>query len=152
MPLAFTLFFGILFGANSSTQKLPLAVWDADGGAGGETAGHGPSASRRWCTVAAWRGATFEQQIADDKAAAGLAISPGYSQAVADGKQAQLTIVSTQGSSGAATGGQRIRSLAGEQVTVELASRAAVRGRSGTPGHAVPGIQEGWDPEAPPRS
>ena len=33
MPLAFTLFFGLLFGADSSTDKLPLAVWDADGGA-----------------------------------------------------------------------------------------------------------------------
>ena len=33
MPLAFTLFFGLLFGGGSDTDKLPLAVWDADGGA-----------------------------------------------------------------------------------------------------------------------
>ena len=33
MPLAFTLFFGLLFGAGSSVDQLPLAVWDADGGA-----------------------------------------------------------------------------------------------------------------------
>jgi ABC-2 type transport system permease protein len=124
MPLAFTLFFGILFGANSSAQKLPVAVWDADGGAAAKqlVADLGKSAVVR--TVAA-DGADLEQQIADDKAAAGLVIPAGYSQAVADGKQAQLTIVSTQGSSGAATVASEMRSLAGEQVTVELASRAA---------------------------
>ena len=32
MPLAFTLFFGLLFGGGSDVDKLPLAVWDADGG------------------------------------------------------------------------------------------------------------------------
>ena len=124
MPLAFTLFFGILFGANSSTQKLPVAVWDADGGAAAKqlVADLGKSAVVRTVAV---DGADLEQQIADDKAAAGLAIPAGYSQAVADGKQAQLTIVSTQGSSGAATVASEIRSLAGEQVTVQLASRAA---------------------------
>ena len=129
MPLAFTLFFGILFGANSSTQKLPVAVWDADGGAAAKqlVADLGKSAVVRTVAV---NGADLEQQIADDKAAAGLVIPAGYSQAVADGKQAQLTIVSTQGSSGAATVASEIRSLAGEQVTVELAARCR-GGRSG---------------------
>ena len=124
MPLAFTLFFGVLFGANSSSQKLPLAVWDADGGAAAKqlVTDLGTSAVVRTVTV---NGSQIEQQIADDKAAAGLIIPAGYSQAVADGKQAQLTIVATQGSSGAATAVSEIRSLAGEQVTVELASRAA---------------------------
>ncbi len=124
MPLAFTLFFGILFGANSNTQKLPVAVWDADGGAAAKqlVADLGKSAVVRTVAV---NGADLEQEIADDKAAAGLVITAGYSQAVADGKQAQLTIVSTQGSGGAATVASEIRSLADEQVTVELASRAA---------------------------
>ena len=49
----------------------------------------------------------------------------GDSAAVASGEQADLTIVSTQGSNGAATAASAVRSLAGEQVTVELASRAA---------------------------
>ena len=63
--------------------------------------------------------------MADDRAAAGLVIPRATATPVADGKQAQLTIVSTQGSSGAATVASEVRSLAGEQVTVELASRAA---------------------------
>ena len=124
MPLAFTLFFGILFGANSSSEKLPLAVRDADGGAAAKqlVTDLGKSAVVRTVAVG---GADLEHQIADNKAAAGLIIPAGYSQAVADGKQAQLTVVATQGSSGAATAASEIRSLAGEQVTVELAARAA---------------------------
>ena len=124
MPLAFTLFFGVLFGAGSSAQKLPLAVWDADGGAAAKqlVASLGRSAVVRTVTV---DGSDVEQQIADEKAAAALIIPAGYSSAVADGEQAQLTIVATQGSSGAATAASEIRSLAGGQVTVELASRAA---------------------------
>ena len=71
------------------------------------------------------QGSAFEKWMADDRAAAGLVIPKGYSDAVAGGKQASLTIVSTQGSSGASTAAAEVRSLAGEQVTVELASRAA---------------------------
>jgi ABC-2 type transport system permease protein len=124
MPLAFTLFFGVLFGANSSSQKLPLAVWDADGGAAAKQLITDLGGSTVVRTVAV-NGADLEQQIADDKAAAGLIIPAGYSKAVTDGERAQLTIVATEGSSGAATAASEIRTLAGDQVTVELASRAA---------------------------
>lgn len=124
MPLAFTLFFGILFGSGSSVEKLPLVVADADGGAAAKqlVAALEESAVVR---VAAEEPAAVEQDIADNKAAAGLLIPAGYSQAVADGEQARLTIVATQGSSGASTAASEIRTLAGEQVTVELAARAA---------------------------
>ncbi len=86
MPLAFTLFFGILFGANSSTQKLPVAVWDADGGAAAKqlVADLGKSAVVRTVAV---NGADLEQQIADDKAAAGLR-DPGRLQPGGGGRQA----------------------------------------------------------------
>ena len=124
MPLAFTLFFGLLFGANSSSQKLPLAVWDADGGAAAKQLVTALDKSSV-VTVVSKQGSAFEKWMADDRAAAGLVIPKGYSAAVADGKQAQLTIVSTQGSSGASTAASEVRTLAGDQVTVELASRAA---------------------------
>ncbi len=86
MPLAFTLFFGILFGANNSTQKLPVAVWDADGGAAAKqlVAGLGKSAVARTVAV---NGVDLEQQIADDKAAAGLVIPAGL-QSGGGGRQA----------------------------------------------------------------
>jgi ABC-2 type transport system permease protein len=124
MPLAFTLFFGLLFGADSSVDKLPLAVWDADGGAAATqlAAALGKSDVVR---VVDKQGSQIEQWMADERAAAGLIIPAGYSQAVADGEQADLTIVSTQGNSGAMTAASEIRTLASDQVTVELASRAA---------------------------
>jgi len=126
MPLAFTLFFGLLFGANSSSNKLPLAVWDADGGAAAKqlVAALDKSAV---VSVDSKQGPAFEKWMADDRAAAGLVIPKGYSDAVAGGKQASLTIVSTQGSSGASTAVAEVRSLAGDQVTAELASRAAAQ-------------------------
>jgi ABC-2 type transport system permease protein len=125
MPLAFTLFFGLLFGANSSVDKLPLAVWDADGGAAAKqlVADLGKSTA---VLVVDKQGTAFEQWMADERAAAGLLIPKGYSAAVADGKRASLVIVSTQGSSGASTAASEVRTLAGDQVTVELATRAAV--------------------------
>ncbi len=124
MPLAFTLFFGLLFGANSSSNKLPLAVWNADGGAAARQLVAALEKSAV-VTVVAKQGTGFEKWMADDRAAAGLVIPKGYSEAVAAGKQASLTVVSTQGSSGASTAAAEVRSLAGDQVTVELASRAA---------------------------
>ena len=124
MPLAFTLFFGLLFGGGSNTDKLPLAVWDADGGAAAKqlVADLDKSSVVR---VVVKQGDAFETWMADERAAAGLLIPKGYSAAVASGEKADLTIVSTQGSNGASTAASAVRSLAGEQVTVELASRAA---------------------------
>ena len=71
------------------------------------------------------QGGELEQWMADERAAAGLIIPEGYSDAVASGEQADLTIVATQGTSGASSVASEIRTLAGEQVTVELASKAA---------------------------
>ena len=142
MPLAFTLFFGLLFGGGSSADKLPLAVWDADGGAAAKqlVAALDKSAVVR---VVVKQGNEFETWMADERAAAGLLIPQGYSAAVASGEKADLTIVSTQGSSGAATAASEVRSLAGEQVTVELASRAAAEAIWSTSEHAAAGAQEG---------
>ena len=124
MPLAFTLFFGLLFGAGSSVDQLPLAVWDADGGAAATQLVAALEESQV-VRVVDKQGNDFETWMADERAAAGLLIPEGYSAAVAAGERADLTLVSIQGSSGASTVASEVRTLAGEQVTVELASRAA---------------------------
>jgi ABC-2 type transport system permease protein len=140
MPLAFTLFFGLLFGANSSVDKLPLAVWDADGGVAAKqlVAALDKSDVVR---VVVKQGNEIEQWMADERAAAGLIIPAGYSQAVADGKKADLTIVSTQGNSGALTAASEIRTIAGDQVTVEMASRAAAEAIWATRSHPA-GVED----------
>jgi ABC-2 type transport system permease protein len=141
MPLAFTLFFGLLFGGGGSTDQLPLAVWDADGGAAAKQLVAALDKSEV-VRVDVKQGNEFETWMADERAAAGLLIPRGYSAAVTSGEKADLTIVSTQGSSGAATAASEVRSLAGEQVTVELASRAAAEAIWST--RSMPsGAQEG---------
>ncbi|HEY5169483.1 MAG TPA: ABC transporter permease [Thermoleophilia bacterium] len=124
MPLLFTLFFGLLFGANSGSDKLPLAVWDVDGGTAATQLVSSLDSSKVVIVVPK-QGQALEQWMADGHAAAGLIIPKGYSDAVAGGRPASLTIVATQGSSGWMTAASEIRSLATKQVTVQLASRAA---------------------------
>lgn len=122
MPLAFTLFFGLLFGGGS--DRLPLAVNDADGGA---AATQLVAALQKSDVVklTVESAADAEKAVDDGKAAAALLIPKGYSADLAAGRKASLTVVATQGSSGAATVASEIRSLAGEQAAVELAARAA---------------------------
>jgi len=124
MPLAFTLFFGLLFGGGSDVDKLPLAVWDADGGTAAKELVAELEKSEV-VRVVVKQGGELEQWMADERAAAGLIIPQGYSDAVASGEKADLTIIATQGTSGASSVASEIRTLAGEQVTVELASKAA---------------------------
>ena len=122
MPLAFTLFFGLLFGGGS--DRLPLAVNDADGGAQArQLVAALQKSDVVKVTVESAAGA--EKAVDENKAAAALLIPKGYSAGLTAGEKATLTIVSTQGSSGAATAASVIRSLVGEQVAVELAARAA---------------------------
>jgi len=122
MPLAFTLFFGLLFGGGS--DRLPLAVNDADGGAAAKQLVAALQDSS--VVKVTLEGASdAERAVDDDKAAAALLIPKAYSADVEAGRAARLTIVATEGSSGAATVASEVRSVAGEQVAVELAARAA---------------------------
>ena len=135
MPLLFTMFFGLLFGGGS--DRLPLALHDADGG---EAAKQLVAALEKSAVLklTAESAADAEKAVDDEEAAAALLIPEGYSAAVAEGQKAALTIVATEGSSGAATVASVIRSVAGRQVAVGLASRAAaesvLQGRSIGPG------------------
>jgi ABC-2 type transport system permease protein len=140
MPLLFTLFFGLLFGGSNSDQ-LPVAVHDADGGAAARQL---VAALKRSDVVKVTiEGQTSAEKAVDgDNAAAALLIPKGYSASIAAGEKASLTVVSTQGSSGAATAASEIRSLAGEQVAVELAARAAAEAVWATRG-VPPGVRSG---------
>jgi len=122
MPIAFTTFFGLMFGGGS--DRLPLALRDADGGAQAERL---VAALERSDAVRVVRksAADFEPWMADGRAAAGLLIPEGFSQAVEAGEPAQLTVVSDPASSGAQAAAAEIRAAAGRLVA---ADRAAVVG------------------------
>ena len=123
MPLAFTAFFGIMFGGGS--DRLPLAVWSGDAG---------PAAQKLLAAVQdsdvvvvhRMTQAEAEQAVADNKMAAALEIPDGFSAAVAAGEPATVTVVGTPGSSAAQTVQTAVTELAGLVVAGEQAAQAAV--------------------------
>ncbi len=123
MPLAFTAFFGIMFGGGS--DRLPLAVWSGDAG---------PAAQQLLAAVQdsdvvvvhRMTQAEAEQAVADNKMAAALEIPDGFSAAVAAGEPATVTVVGTPGSSAAQTVQTAVTELAGLVVAGEQAAQAAV--------------------------
>lgn len=122
MPLLFTMFFGLLFGGGS--DRLPLALSNADRGAAA-TQLVAALLESDVVKVTLEDRDNAEKDVDESRAAAALLIPKGYSADVAAGRKAALTVVATEGSSGAATAASEIRSLAGRQVAVELAARAA---------------------------
>jgi len=131
MPLAFTAFFGLMFGGGS--DRLPLAIFSADSGA--------PATQ----LVAALTGSGVvktemmtkddaEKAVDDNKVAAALEIPAGFSAALAAGRPAELTLVSIAGSTGAQTVLTEVTALAGELAAGERAAQAAVAVAAAPPG------------------
>jgi ABC-2 type transport system permease protein len=123
MPIAFTAFFGLMFGGGS--DRLPLAVWSGDAGPAAKQLLQAVQNSdvvvvRRMTRMDA------EQAVADNKVAAALEIPAGFSDAVSAGKPATVTVVGVSGSTGAQTAQTAISGLAGRVVAAEQAAQAAV--------------------------
>ena len=138
MPVAFTAFFGLLFGGGS--DRLPLAVWSGDAGPVATQLVRALQKSGV-VTVQRMTKADAEQNVADNKVAAALEIPAGFSAAVAAGKPAALTVVGMSGSSGAQTAQTEIKALAGRAVAAEQAARAAVAPAAGMPRSYPAGAQ-----------
>jgi len=138
MPLAFTAFFGLMFGGGS--DRLPLAVYNADSGA---PATQLVSALARSGVVKTemMTQDDAEKAVDDNKVAAALEIPAGFSAALAAGRPAALTLVSTAGSTGAQTVQTEVTALAGELAAGERAAQAAVA-VAGVPRRSIPGGTE----------
>ncbi len=136
MPLAFTAFFGLMFGGGS--DRLPLAIHNTDSGAPAKQLVSALAKSGVVKTeMMNWDDA--EKAVDDNKAAAALEIPAGFSAALAAGRPAELTLVSIAGSTGAQTVQTEVMALAGELAAGERAAQAAV---------AVAGKPPGNDPGA----
>lgn len=122
MPIAFTLFLGLLIG--SGETKYPLVVADQDRGQAARELARDLRRSEV-VTVEPAGAAEVDRRVDDGRAAAGLIIPEGYSDAVAAGRPAELTVVRDAGSSGAQTAEQEIRTLAAEQAGRTRATAAA---------------------------
>jgi len=140
MPLAFTTFFGIMFGGGS--DRLALALHDADGGAQAQQLVASLEASDAVRVVP--KSATeLDPWIADGRAAAGLLIPAGFSEAVEAGEPAELVVVSDAASSGAQAAAAEIRAAAGRLVAADRAARVGVEtARAADPDREQAGIIE----------
>ena len=141
MPLVFTSFFGLGFGGGS--DRLPLAIYSADSGAPATQLVSALARSGVVKTEAMSR-EDAEKAVDDNKVAAALEIPAGFSAALAAGRPAQLTLVSTAGSSGAQTVQTEVTALAGELAAGERAAQAAVT-VAGVPLHSIaPGSEQSY--------
>jgi ABC-2 type transport system permease protein len=135
MPLAFTAFFGLMFGGGS--DRLPLAIVNPDSGAAATqlVSALGTSGVVKTQAMAA---ADAEKAVDDNKVAAALEIPAGFSADLTAGRPVQLTLVSTAGSSGAQTVQTEVTALAGKLAAGERAAQAAVA-VAGQPSSRAPG-------------
>ena len=131
MPLAFTAFFGLMFGGGS--DRLPLAIHNADSGAPAKQLVSALAKSGVVKTEMMNRDEA-EKAVDDNKAAAALEIPAGFSAALAAGRPAELTLVSIAGSTGAQTVQTEVMALAGELAAGERAAQAAVAVTAAPPG------------------
>jgi ABC-2 type transport system permease protein len=131
MPLAFTAFFGLMFGGGS--DRLPLAIHNADSGAPAVQLVSALAKSGVVKTEMMTRD-DAEKAVDDNKVAAALEIPAGFSAALAAGRPAELTLVSTAGSTGAQTVQTEVTALAGELAAGERAAQAAVAVAAASPG------------------
>lgn len=123
MPLAFTLFFGLMFGAAS--DRLPVVLHNAGGGA----------ASVKLVALLQDSGVLkvevkspeeAEKAVDEGKATAAILIPADFSAELAAGRPAPLTLVGVSGSSGVQAVRTEVAALAGRLAAGEAAARAAV--------------------------
>ena len=126
MPLAFTVFFGLLFGGNTSS-RFPLAIVDQDrsGSAHGELVRllH----SSKVVTLRTMTAGKAESAVRDATVAAAVLIPNGFSRALASGQPAQLTLVSESASTGGTSAIQAVKAAAGRVADERLAARVALQ-------------------------
>lgn len=123
MPIAFTVVLGILVGKGERSYPLAVVNQDAQG------------AAARQLIAALDRSPVIEAQVVaadvadarvhDTKVAAALIIPAGFSEAVRSGEKAHLEIVRKQGSTGAQTVIETVRTAATSLVREQRATLAA---------------------------
>lgn len=126
MPLAFTVFFGLLFGGNNSS-KFPVAMVDQDksGSAHGELVSM--LRSSKIVTLQTMTAAKANTAVRDATVAAAVIIPDGFSSVLDAGKPAQLTLVAESGSTGGISAIQAVKAAAGRVADERLAARVAVQ-------------------------
>jgi ABC-2 type transport system permease protein len=131
MPLAFTVFFGLLFGGNTSS-KFPVAMVDQDRSGSAHTELVRLLRSSKVVTLKTMTAGKANAAVRDATVAAAVIIPNGFSAALDAGKRAQLTLVAESSSTGGMSAVQAIKAAAGRIADERLAARVAVQASGAT--------------------
>jgi ABC-2 type transport system permease protein len=124
MPLAFTLFLGLLFSGGES--RYPLAVANQDRGGDAARQLIVELRKSKIVEVDVVSVAAVDRRVEDQKAVAGLIIPKGYSAAIDGAQKATLVFVRDAGSSAAQSAEQEVAAIAARQASEQRAAQAAV--------------------------
>jgi len=137
LPVLFTLFLGMIFGG-AELNTFPLAVADADGSPVSaqflEQLAESPLLKLR-----DFEEADVDKAVQRQKVAAGLIIPQGFGVDIADGRPAQLTLVSIETSTGSQSISQAVEAAAARLNAGLLAGRIAVEQVSAATGDPADG-------------
>jgi ABC-2 type transport system permease protein len=125
MPLAFTVFLGLILGGGES--RYPLAVSDQDHGAAARQLVSELKRSEVVSVEMVTR-SEVNSRVDADKAVAGLVIPSGYSQDLSENVKARLIVVRKSGSTAAMSALQEIRAASTGQAIQARATVAALFG------------------------
>jgi ABC-2 type transport system permease protein len=125
MPIAFTVFLGILVGKGESAYPLAVANQDGSGKAAGRLVAE--LQQSKVVKVETTSADAIDGRVDADKVAAGLIIPSGFSDKVAAGEQAELVMVRVAGSSGAQTVIETVRTAATGLVREQRAAQVAAQ-------------------------
>ena len=140
MPLAFTVFFGLLFGGNNSS-RFPLAVVDQDRSGSAHTELIHLLRASKVVTLQTMTAGKANTAVRDATVAAAVIVPNGFSAGLDAGKPVQLTLVAESASTGGMSAVQAVKATAGRVADERLAARVAVQaaGAAQAAGVAQPG-------------
>lgn len=126
LPVAFTVFFGLLLGGGGdSAQRIPLGVVDADGGVQATELITLLEDSEILSVTRLYDETEADSQVEDSKVAAALIIPAGFTDAVEAAQVAELTVIRTAGSTGAQSAEEAVRAALARLTMTRAAAGAA---------------------------
>lgn len=125
LPVVFTVFLGFLIGgADSGPDRLPLALYDADGSAASQEVVEELRASPL-LEVKPTEAARLDQAVQDQDVAAAIRIPAGYGRALDEHQPAQIEFIRIETSNGSQSVLEAVQTVLGRTSTRILAAQIA---------------------------
>ncbi len=126
LPVAFTVFFGLLLGGGGEgARTIPIGLVDADGGVQATELIRLLGTSEVLSVTRLYDELEADSQVEDSKVAAALIIPAGFTDAVEADRSVELTVIRTAGSTGAQSAEEAVRAALARLTTTRAAAGAA---------------------------